>query len=106
MDPLDRRAFLLRGGLLAGASSLAGAAGFLAGREATEADVESADSRLFALDDWYVNLTTFLLASHPRVVREAIERHRRGLDSNAAHYLHQFEPTLEQATRDAAAGYL
>ena len=105
MDPLDRRALLVRGGVLAGATSLAGAAGFLAGREATDEEA-GADPRAFAFAEQYVNLTTFLLASHPRAVRAAIERHRRELDANAALYLHEFESTLEQATRDAAAGYL
>jgi isopenicillin-N epimerase len=44
--------------------------------------------------DW-VHLAGFLLASHPRRVREAIERHRRGLDENPALYVeqHAFDPS-------------
>jgi selenocysteine lyase/cysteine desulfurase len=112
---LDRRDFLVRGGLLAGATTLAGAGGYVAGRELgrSEGDAQAAgseagktDTRQFLLDPAYVNLTTFLLASHPRVVREAIERHRRGLDAGTALYLRQAEPMFEDEARDAAAEYL
>jgi hypothetical protein len=105
---IDRRALLLRCGLLVGASSLAGAAGFVAGREVGESNgaPDASDTNGFALDPDYVNLTTFLLASHPRIVREAIERHRRELDANAALYLSQSERALEDAARAAAAAYL
>jgi selenocysteine lyase/cysteine desulfurase len=112
---LDRRDFLVRGGLLAGATTLAGAGGYVAARELgrSEGDAQAAgseagktDTRQFLLDPAYVNLTTFLLASHPRVVREAIERHRRGLDAGTALYLRQAEPMFEDEARDAAADYL
>jgi selenocysteine lyase/cysteine desulfurase len=112
---LDRRDFLVRGGLLAGATTLAGAGGYVAARELgrSEGDAQAAgseagktDTRQFLLDLAYVNLTTFLLASHPRVVREAIERHRRGLDAGTALYLRQAEPMFEDEARDAAADYL
>jgi selenocysteine lyase/cysteine desulfurase len=105
---IDRRALLLRGGLLVGASSLAGAAGFVAGREVGESNgaPDTSDTNQFELDPDYVNLTTFLLASHPRIVREAIERHRRELDANPALYLSQSERALEDAARAAAAAYL
>jgi selenocysteine lyase/cysteine desulfurase len=39
-------------------------------------------------------------------VREAIERHRRALDRDAALYLRESEVALEEAARGAAAGYL
>jgi selenocysteine lyase/cysteine desulfurase len=112
---LDRRDFLVRGGLLAGATTLAGASGYLAARElagpngdaeAAGRETTKADTRQFLLDPAYVNLTTFLLASHPRVVREAIERHRRGLDAGTALYLRQAEPMFEEEARGAAAEYL
>jgi selenocysteine lyase/cysteine desulfurase len=102
---IDRRALLLRGGALVGAASLAGAAGFVAGRDVGESNGAS-DTDPFALDTDYVNLTTFLLASHPRIVRDAIERHRRALDANAALYLSESERPLEDAARAAAAAYL
>jgi selenocysteine lyase/cysteine desulfurase len=113
---LDRRALLRRGALLVGTSSVAGGAGFVSARELarTEAEATAAaspssardDSRLFALDPSYANLTTFLLASHPRPVREAIQRHRERLDANPALYLPEVELPLEDAARAAAASYL
>ena len=112
---LDRRDFLVRGGLLAGATTLAGAGGYVAARElarskddaqAAGSEAGKTDTRQFLLDPAYVNLTTFLLASHPRVVREAIERHRSGLDAGTALYLRQAEPIFEDEARDAAAEYL
>ena len=82
-----RRELLVRGGVIAGAAALAGAGGYVAARELSDDDQVSAAPEpkdggpLFALDPAYTNLTTFLLAQHPRPVREAIERHRRGLDA-------------------------
>src|SRR5262249_4657445 len=60
----------------------------------------------FLLDDGVTNLTTFLLASHPKPVRDAIERHRRALDADAKLYLDDKEGTAEQDVRAAAAAYL
>jgi selenocysteine lyase/cysteine desulfurase len=68
----------------------------------------------FDLSDDYVHLASLLIASHPRVVRRAIEEHRRALDANPADYLHRRwamqregidEDGEEQAMR-AAARYL
>ena len=112
---LDRRQLLVRGGLVAGATAVAGAGGYLAARElsgsngATEAAPGASTTttpREFELDPEYTNLTTFLLAAHPAPVREAIERHRRGLDANTALYLREAEPAYEDEARAAAAAYL
>jgi selenocysteine lyase/cysteine desulfurase len=106
---------LLAGGGVAGASALAAAGGYLAAREIAGDDGDNGQASaasdgargpLFDLDPRYVNLTTFVLASHPRPVREAIERHRRKLDENTALYLRESEVALEDASRSALAGYL
>src|SRR5919197_741154 len=60
----------------------------------------------FDLDPHTTNLTTFLLAPHPRPVREAIARHARGLNRDAKRYLDQYEAKTEDRVRSAAAGYL
>ncbi len=114
-DGLNRRQLIVRGGI-AGASTVAAAGGYLAAREVAGEDDGSSrrasastaerPERLFALDPDHVNLTTFVLAGHPRPVREAIERHRRALDANAALYLRESEVALEEAARGAVAGYL
>jgi selenocysteine lyase/cysteine desulfurase len=109
---LDRRALLVRGGLVAGASVLGGTGGYAAARQLVGGDdaartaTAARERREFALDGEYVNLTTFLLASHPRRVRDAIERHRRALDANPAGYLRESEAALEDAARSAVASYL
>jgi selenocysteine lyase/cysteine desulfurase len=116
-DGLTRRRLLAGGGVV-GASALAAAGGYIAareiagdddgdgGRQAAAAQADAASGPLFELDPRYVNLTTFVLASHPRPVREAIERHRAKLDENAALYLREAEVALEEASRSALAGYL
>jgi len=111
---LDRRELLVRGGLLAGAAGLGGAAGYtLRGDTDGDGDDRDADAAAaggdaqeFALDPAYVNLTTFVLASHPRRVREAIDRHRAALDASPSLALREGEPALEDAARFAAAEYL
>src|SRR6266511_5768633 len=62
----------------------------------------------FRLDPHVTNFTTFLLASHPRPVREAIARHARLLDRDAKRYLDRQEDlnAAEQRVRSAAARYL
>jgi selenocysteine lyase/cysteine desulfurase len=52
------------------------------------------------------HLAGFVLAPHPRPVREAIERHRSGLDADPYGYLHEHQASLEAAVREEAARYL
>jgi len=61
--------------------------------------------RQFLLGHDYVHMALMLFASHPRPVREAIERHRRGLDENPVLYLHEHFP-LEAEVRVAASEYV
>src|SRR3954471_22407086 len=56
------------------------------------------------LDPRLRHFAAFLLAPHPRPVREAIERHRRGLDADPAGYLRATEGRADVA--GAAARYL
>lgn len=62
----------------------------------------------FALDPHAINFATFLLAPHPRPVRDAIARHARALDRDAKRYLDRQDDmaAAEQRVRTAAAGYL
>ena len=60
----------------------------------------------FALDPRRIHLASFLLAAHPRPVREIIERHRRGLDRDAVTYLHANEGRLTSEARAAAGRFL
>jgi selenocysteine lyase/cysteine desulfurase len=109
---LNRRKFLLRSGTGVAAALAAGAAWKSAEGHAPPAlpqagsdDWESVRSQ-FNLTREYIHLAGLLLASHPTPVREAIERHRRGLDHNPVDYLHENERKLEAAVRQAAAAYM
>jgi selenocysteine lyase/cysteine desulfurase len=108
---LDRRGFLVRTGLLVGAGALA-AAGCRSDEEARQAgaakglDTWEGVQRAFELDRSRVQLSSFLLAPHPRPVRDAIAEHRRRLDSDTAAYIQEEEKCLEAEVLQAASGYL
>ena len=103
MTDLTRRSLLAKAGVATGAVAL--------GRlERAEAAPDLTDWRAvrsqFALEPGLVHLASFLLASHPRPVRDAIARHRRRLDANPVDYLHANERRLTGEARAAAARYL
>lgn len=58
----------------------------------------------FAVSKEWIHAGGFLLASHPKRVREAIDAHRRGLDENPVHYLHANEGA--EPVFAAAAAYM
>lgn len=62
--------------------------------------------RQFDIKPGIVQMSSFYLASHPRPVRDAIERHRSGLDQDSHGYIDENVERLERAVRDAAASYL
>jgi selenocysteine lyase/cysteine desulfurase len=95
--------------LLAGAA----VAGLAAGCGGSKKQALPADPRdwawvkaQFALDRGVRHFDAFVLASHPKPVRDAIERHRNGLDRDPNGYLRKHEVELEQRVRDAGARYL
>ena len=103
-----RRDFLVRTGLAVGAIALAKAEAARAAlpRPAPGADDWDAVKHEFVLDPGLVHLAGFYLASHPRPVRDAIERHRKALDENPfeAHHLHARDHDARVLV--AAASYL
>lgn len=60
----------------------------------------------FLLTREYTHMALLLLASHPRPVREAIERHRRGMDENPVSYAMSNHEKQEEAVREAAGAYV
>jgi selenocysteine lyase/cysteine desulfurase len=108
MDVMRRRS-LLTAGLLAGAgTALAGCTG----REQANAERAAFDPAdwdsvraQFPLNPDLVQLSAFVLAAHPKPVRDAIERHRAGLDHDTEHYVQEHHGA-EDDVRRAAAGYL
>ncbi|MDE3017483.1 MAG: aminotransferase class V-fold PLP-dependent enzyme [Nitrospirota bacterium] len=107
---LNRRAFLIRTGLTLGAGLLSGAVPALAQAVSTKPPAKFAGwpavRKQFLLSREFIHMTGFLLASHPAPVRAAIERHRRGLDENPAHYWADNEERFEAEVLRAAADYM
>jgi isopenicillin-N epimerase len=110
---LGRREFLVRGGLAVGAVSAVGAGGYVAARElgtspadAPAASPEGPAGSEFELAADRVHLAAFVLAPHPRAVREAIAEHRRGLDANPREYLSEHEAELEERVLAEAGRYV
>ncbi|MFT4518125.1 MAG: selenocysteine lyase/cysteine desulfurase [Halioglobus sp.] len=109
-----RRKFLGTAGMAIGAAALPASAAVAT--QATVAPQNSASSKpapgdwsalrnLFPLTRDYIQLATFLLASHPKPVSELIEKHRLGLDDNPADYYHNHQ-TIELTIAKAAAAYM
>src|SRR5262245_22392365 len=110
MDSVNRRQFLVRSGLALGSLLVAGC---LPSTEAGAQQVPASsppdwqDVRgQFPLAQDLIHLAGFFLASHPTPVRDAIERHRRGLDADPIGYWFEHEAKQEAAVLRAAAAYL
>lgn len=101
---MDRREFLQASGLLLGAGLL-GSVG-----EAVAQPLKTGDwaglRKQFPLVSDRVHLATFLLASHPKPVADAIALHRRRFDENPADYWHSQYMTIEAEVCAAAAAYM
>lgn len=112
---MDRRQFLARAGLALGGTTLVGG---LYGCDPGEKEAQLTRPKPNLRGDWEavrdqfalrrdrIHMSGFLLASHPRPVRDAIERYRRELDENPADYLHENADRLEYEVRAAAAEYM
>jgi selenocysteine lyase/cysteine desulfurase len=110
---IDRRALLKRAGLLAGTGALAGLTGCEPGRDARPASGPAAAATgwaavraRFDLDPDRRHFAAFVLASHPRPVADAIQRHRDGLQADPDGYLEAHGRRLDRAARAAAADHL
>lgn len=109
MSDVGRRGFLVRTGLALGAAVWATAS------PRVFADQQSLQSRFqdwddlraqFPLSPQLIHLAAFFLASHPTPVREAIDRHRAGLDADPIGYWFAHEEIQEAKVLQAAAEYL
>jgi len=99
---VKRRDFLVRAGAVAVAPGVLAAC---AEESAPAASGWGAVRSEFALREGERNFAAWYLASHPKPVRDAIARHRRGLDADAHEYV-QRHGGLEADARAAAARYL
>lgn len=106
---MKRRQFLTRAGVFVGAAPLVGVptATRLAASSPSFDPGEWASVRnQFALSRDRIHMASFLLASHPRPVADAIERHRRAFDEDPVHHWETNMFAAEPAQRAAAARYL
>jgi isopenicillin-N epimerase len=112
---ITRRRFLAATGLSLGAAAIT--------TSCTVSPIKAREPVFGAPDDWssvrnqfnlsheYIHLATFALASHPRPVREAIEKYRRVLDENPFLVLERGlwgtdAENLPRKVREAAAHYV
>jgi selenocysteine lyase/cysteine desulfurase len=97
---------------LAAAGFTLAATGIQTKRTAADSDEWSRLRAEFDLSHDFIHLASFFIASHPRPVREAIERHRMEMDRNpfqvVEHGLFGSEPgdSMTDRVRKAAAEYL
>lgn len=113
---MQRRTFLRRSGVLLGAAPAAGVLGYHPPSEVQSA--RDADRRGYDPTDWEdvrdqfalrrdrIHMASFLIASHPRPVAEAIRRHRAAFDEDPATYWEENVQQAEPSVRRAAAEYL
>ena len=109
MTDIGRRGFLVRSGLALGAAILAGAhPRALAEQPPGQNHFKIwEDLRAqFPLTPQLIHLAAFFLSSHPTPVREAIERHRAGLDADPIGYWFEHEEKQEAKVLQVAAAYL
>jgi isopenicillin-N epimerase len=109
MSDIGRRGFLVRTGLTLGAAVLASAydRAFADQHPLQYRSKNWDDLRAqFPLSPQLIHLAAFFLASHPTTVREAIERHRAGLDADPIGYWQEHEEKQEARVLRAAADYL
>jgi isopenicillin-N epimerase len=122
---LDRRRFMKRAGLAVAAAAVLPATACEIDRRdrsahprqrtASDAEPPAGDGtygswvavhEAFALSPDRIHMSAMLIASHPRPVREAIERYRRELDANPAPFLETDRRDLTTETLAAAADYV
>jgi selenocysteine lyase/cysteine desulfurase len=108
MSSIDRRRFLLNTGLTAAgmaASFRSVIASPIGSERSFDAGSWESIRGQFGVAPEYIHMSSFFLASHPSPVREAIEKHRRGLDDNPFLYAEKQGPT-RMLVEEAIAEYL
>lgn len=108
---MQRRDFVRQAGLFLGAAPAIGTVPMAAALQRDTARTfnpsDWSDVRgQFALTRSHIHMATFLLASHPRPVAEAIERHRQGFDEDPVTYWEEHFMTAGPEVQAAAGTYL
>lgn len=103
---LNRLGFALGAGLINSTSAIAATKTTLNVAQPIMPGDWLALRNLFPLTRDYIQLSTFLLASHPKPVSDAIEMHRKGLDENPSDYWHDRFLTIDADIAKVAAQYM
>lgn len=109
---INRRNFLINAGITAAAGTLFAAGQSLTERDAPKnvsadlSDWENVRAEFDSLSREHIHLSSFFLVSHPRAVREAIEKNRRALDENPLLFIEENIYTMPAKIQAAAAEYL
>jgi selenocysteine lyase/cysteine desulfurase len=107
---MERRDFLIRGGLAIGAAAAASGPAMALSRPPAKrldpGDWSSVREQFDLLEPGKAHLAGFFLVSHPRPVREAIDKYRKGLDANPLAYWEEHRTELENNVRSIAGDYL
>jgi isopenicillin-N epimerase len=105
---LRRREFLVRTGLFLGLAAIPKGNVWNTPEPTGGTRLQSWDEvrALFNLDKNLIHMSSFYLSSHPKPVRDAIERHRKALDANPFGYIRESESKNEAAVLSAASEYL
>ncbi|MEO9635821.1 MAG: aminotransferase class V-fold PLP-dependent enzyme [Parasphingorhabdus sp.] len=105
-----RRQFLGGAGVAVGATALVGGTKAAAAAGTKAEPIAAADwtafRDLFPLTRDYVQLSTFLIASHPKPVSDAIAKIRQALDENPSDFLKNAFPARDYGVQAAAARYM
>jgi len=104
---MNRRWFLARTGLVLGAGAFSTPSRLAAAQSSTGdlADWAAVRDQFDFSRDW-INMACLLFASHPKPVREAIERHRRAFDANPILYVEEHFLDGDKAVLQPAAEYM
>jgi len=107
---MDRRKFLFNSALVGTGTLLSQCTKPAAATDKTEEAVSYetwADIRKqFRLAPGRIHMTQMLLSSHPKPVRDAIEKHRAGLDANPVDYYEYQVDAFEKEVRRNASEYM
>lgn len=104
---MQRRSFLRRTSLALGASAVLPSLSLQASPStSTSLDTWAGVRSQFLLDPKKIHMAQMFLAAHPKIVRDAIDRHRKAFDESPVEYWEQHWKTMEPETCKAAANYI
>lgn len=108
---MDRRKFLLKSGVAISAGALLSACSATPSPQVPPVEEVSFDTweairKQFLFNPDRIHMSQMLLAAHPKMVREAVQKHRDNFDANPVEYWESNFMTIENEVRAKAATYM